>query len=257
MPYKRRLFATCLLITVMVGLLALLSHAWWLPWIGEALVSSDTPEPADLIVVLGGDFWGHRVLEGARLAVRGYAPHVLISGPDYWLNGVPYPEGVLATKFLVEKGYPQALFWTFSHHVSSTMGEAKLLALEIKRLKIRRVLIVTSNYHSRRASIIFHALLPFLKVRVIGVSEDYFQPGSWWQMPYSRRLTQSEWAKLIVTLPLGLILLVRSETAGLLPGTLLARACERCCLNGVASRSRLAWSQITKRSYGPPVAWRP
>lgn len=164
-------------------------------------------------MVLGGDFWGRRVVEGAELGMRGYAPHVMISGPDYRWYGIVYPEGELATRFLVDKGYPRSLFWTFAHHAASTIDEAKVLAPELKRLKVKRVLIVTSNYHSRRASLVYHAALPSIEIRVIGVPEGGFQPESWWKTSLGRHLARSEWTKIMGTIPLGLILRLQAITA--------------------------------------------
>jgi uncharacterized SAM-binding protein YcdF (DUF218 family) len=189
-----------------ITVLLLLSQSIWFPWVGEWLVSSDAPEPADLIVVLGGDFWGGRVVEAADLGLQGFAPHVMISGPNYLANRVAFPEGDLAIEFLVEKGYPRSLFWSFSHSATSTIDEAKVLAREFKRLKIRRLLVVTSNYHSRRVSLVFHALLPYSRIRVIGVPEEFFQPKSWWETGASRKLVQSEWSKIIGTIALSWIL---------------------------------------------------
>jgi hypothetical protein len=74
---------------------------------GDFLVCSDTPQPADLILVLGGDFWGPRVLKGADLAVKGYAPFVLICGPPYHRDR---SEAEFAIDFLTAKGYPRRLF---------------------------------------------------------------------------------------------------------------------------------------------------
>lgn len=209
-----------------IAILLQLSQSIWLPWIGEWLVSSDTPEPADLIVVLGGDFWGRRVVEAADLGLRGYAPHVMISGPDYWSRpeGKFVPEGEMATRFLVEKGYPRGLFWTFRHHAASTIEEGKVLATELKRLKAKRVLIVTSNFHSRRTSLIFHSVLPFTEVRVIGAPEEYFQPESWWKTPGGRRLVQSEWSKIMGTIALSWILRLQALSADFThPGTAATR----------------------------------
>lgn len=208
-------FGKLTLLPAVLVLLVVLSRDIWWPWVGEWLVSPDTPAPADLIVVLGGDFWGHRVVEAANLAVRGYAPHVLISGPDYYLNGTPHPEGELATKFLVDKGYPPNLFWTFPHHAPDTLDEAKLLSAELKRLKANRLLIVTSNYHSRRSSILFHALLPFSEIRVIGVPEDYFEPKFWWKTQSSRELVRSEWMKIIGTVAISWLLRLQAALATL------------------------------------------
>jgi uncharacterized SAM-binding protein YcdF (DUF218 family) len=210
---NRRLLAVvsiCILAAITPILFLPQSRDVWLPWIGEWLVSMDTPVPADLIVVLGGDFWGRRVVRAAELGSQGYAPHVLISGPDYRVNGIPIPEGELAARFLVTKGYPRDLFWVFPHHAASTIEEAKALAPELKRLKARRLLIVTSSYHSRRASLVFHSVLPFSEVRVVGVPEEYFQPESWWQTPVGRQLVQSEWTKIAGTIVLSPVLRLRA-----------------------------------------------
>lgn len=149
--------------------------------------------------------------------MHGYAPHVLISGPEYFVRDVPHPEGEMATRFLVEKGYPQSLFWTFPNNAHSTIDEARPLAAEINRLRVKRVLIVTSNYHSRRSSIIFHALLPFSEVRVIGVPEEYFRPESWWMTPHSRELAKSEWPKLVATLAMAVGWRFQAQIAGIAP----------------------------------------
>src|SRR5579863_1347877 len=74
-----------------------------LAWMGEFLVCPDRPEHADLILVMGGDFLGQRVLKGADLGAKGFAPVVLISGPPYGWR----PEGELAVEFLVDHGYPR------------------------------------------------------------------------------------------------------------------------------------------------------
>ena len=204
---RRRLRArVSILLVAAIMLLLMVSRAEWLPWIGEWLVSPDAPEPADLIVVLGGDFWGQRVVRAAELGVQGYAPHVMISGPDYVWHGTPVPEGEMAINFLLGKGYPRELFWAFPHHAASTIEEAKLLAREFKLLRVKRVLIVTSNYHSRRASLVFHALLPSLQIRVIGAPEENFHPESWWKARVSRRLAKSEWSKIMGTIAVSWIL---------------------------------------------------
>src|SRR5271169_4228877 len=80
--------------------------------LGGFLVDSQPPRQADLILVLGGDFWGPRVLIGAELARLRYAPIALISGPPYQGR----PEGELAVDFLVQKGYPREIFQVFGHH---------------------------------------------------------------------------------------------------------------------------------------------
>ena len=53
----------------------------WLGWVGSFLVKTDEPFHADMVVVLAGDWAGHRILKGGELVEQGYAPQVLVSGP--------------------------------------------------------------------------------------------------------------------------------------------------------------------------------
>ena len=55
---------------------------WWLGASGRFLVKADGPAPADMVVVLAGDFSGNRILTAGDLVRRGLAPHALVSGPS-------------------------------------------------------------------------------------------------------------------------------------------------------------------------------
>jgi len=178
--------------------LAVLALAAWRPilaGLGEFLVSPQTPQPADLILVLGGDFYGARVIEGANLAVESYAPLVLISGTMYGAR----PEGVAAIQFLTARGYPRRLFQSFLQDASSTIGEALALRGELARRGVKRVLLVTSAYHSRRASIVFRLFCPGIRFITIGAPDEHYHPRVWWEDPSSRRLFFSEWTKIFGT----------------------------------------------------------
>lgn len=147
----------------------------------------------DLILVLGGDFWGPRVITGAGLAEQGYAPLALISGPPYQGR----PEGEWAITFLVKKGYPASFFAVFPHQAQSTIGEARALRGELARRGVRRVLLVTSNYHSRRAAIVLHAFCPGIDFISVPAPDSNYDPGNWWTKSDSRKLFVSEWGKIL------------------------------------------------------------
>ena len=53
-------------------------------YMGEMLVQTQPPFQADMISVIGGDWFGNRVLKAAQLAKDGYAPKVLVSGAGYF-----------------------------------------------------------------------------------------------------------------------------------------------------------------------------
>lgn len=164
--------------------------------IGYSLICSENPRPADLILVLGGEFYGPRVVTAAELAVAGYAPLVLISGPPYGDDG--RPEGEHAIEFLTARGYPRNLFAVFGHTARSTIDEAIALAPELRRRQVKRVILVTNAYHSRRADIVLR-LFCDNGIRFISVPapDSFYTPERWWDDPGSRKLFVSEWRKII------------------------------------------------------------
>lgn len=164
-----------------------------LSFLGTSLICSQSPESADLILVLGGDFWGPRVSKAAELGQVGFARRVLISGPPY----AGQPEGKVAIEFLVKQGYPRNLFEVFSHHAASTVAEAMALRPELTRRGAKRVILVTSSYHSRRAWIVFRLFCPGIRFISVPAPDSHFAADRWWKNPNSRDLFYSEWTKIL------------------------------------------------------------
>lgn len=185
----------------MLGAVVALGLAFWkwyplaLTSAGRFLIEAEAPSHADLILVLGGDFWGPRVVKGAQLGVQQFAPRVMISGPYY----KDRPEGDLAIEFLVQKGYPRELFVSFAHHAASTIDEAEAVAPELRRLGIRNVILVTRGSHSRRAKIVFRLFCPGVSFRSVPATDEQFQVKQWWTNPSRRKILFLEWSKILGT----------------------------------------------------------
>jgi hypothetical protein len=135
------------------------------------------------------------VVKGADLAVQGYAPLALFSGTPYQGR----MDGVLAIEFLAAKGYPTGSFQSFGHHAPSTITEAIAIRPELERRHVKRVLLVTSAYHSRRAGIVFRLFCPGIDFIAIGAPDEHYHPDVWWEDPSSRKLFASEWEKICGT----------------------------------------------------------
>ena len=180
-----------------MALATVLSIRWHatLSYLGDYLVASEPPRPADLILVLAGDFWGPRVVKGAELAAQGSAPLALISGTPYQGR----PDGELAIEFLVKQGYPARLFQSFAHDAKSTIEEAIVLRPELERRGVKRVLLVTSAYHSRRAAIVLRLFCPGIQFIPVPGPDPNFHPHDWWKDPVSKRIFYSEWKKILGT----------------------------------------------------------
>jgi len=182
-------------LAIAVAAISLARREAILSYLGDYLVSSESPQPADLILVLAGDFWGPRVLKGADLAAQGYAPVALFSGTPYQGR----MDGELAIEFLAQHGYSTRFFQSFGHHATSTIEEAIILCPELTRRKVKRVLLVTSAHHSRRASLVFRLFCPGIDFIAIAAPDPQYRAHEWWKDPSSKELFYAEWSKMIGT----------------------------------------------------------
>jgi uncharacterized SAM-binding protein YcdF (DUF218 family) len=149
-----------------------------------------------MIVVLAGDFSGNRILTAADLVRRGFAPQVLVSGPS---GAYGMHESDLAIPFAVHHGYPQSYFVALPNDDRSTRDEAADVVAALKQRHARRVDIVTSNYHTRRAGNIYRAQAPGLEIHMVAAPDVYFTPDGWWHNREGRKTFLLEWMKTVAT----------------------------------------------------------
>jgi uncharacterized SAM-binding protein YcdF (DUF218 family) len=145
--------------------------------LGQVLTSAEAPRKADLIVVLGGDVRGNRILQAAQLVRDGYAPRVLVSG---MANLYGSSESDRAIEFAVRHGASAEVFIPLRDDVTSTVEEAASDLVAMRRMGIHSFLLVTSAYHTRRAGKIFHRIAPDLELRTIAAPDPYWNDGHWW-----------------------------------------------------------------------------
>jgi len=189
-PSRARRWLFVLALAVVVAIF----HSQILGALGGYLVHEDPPQKADAVLVLAGDGWGNRILTAAQLVRDGYAPKVLVSGPD---GAYGLYESDLAIPFAVKHGYPQAYFVPVNHARRSTRAEAVALLPEIRREGIRRLLVVTSNFHTRRAGQIFRDVAPDLTTLVVGAPDRNYTPHGWWHNREGQKTFVTEWEKTI------------------------------------------------------------
>jgi uncharacterized SAM-binding protein YcdF (DUF218 family) len=184
-------FRTLLLVVGVLVLISVVFHDRILGALGAYLVQADPPRKADVALVLGGDGWGHRILAAAQLEREGYVPKVIVSGSD---GAYGKFECDLAIPFAVNHGYPEAYFVHLEHHARSTVAEAQTALAEIRRLGYKRVAVVTSNYHTRRAGAIFRRLAPDLTILMVAAPDENFTADGWWHNREGRKtfLVESE-----------------------------------------------------------------
>jgi uncharacterized SAM-binding protein YcdF (DUF218 family) len=173
-------------------LLAAIFHTQILTAVGAELVNASPPRKADVAFVLAGDSYGHRILKAAELVRQGYVPKAVISGPD---GNYGFHECDLAIPFAVKAGYPASYFLPFPNRVHSTREEAAAAALELRKLGARRVLLVTSDFHTRRAGKLFRDAAPDLEFIVVSAPDEHFTVNGWWRDREARKTCLMEWLK--------------------------------------------------------------
>lgn len=188
---RRRVFWVVLLCLAAAGAAA---HPLWLAAIGGFLVKAGEPVPSDAILVLAGDSYGHRVLKAGELVRQGFASKALVSGtPGYY----GMHECDLAIAFAVRRGFPESYFIPVRHISHSTEEEAQNVLPELRRRGVRKLLIVTSDYHTRRAGAIFRASAPDLSIAVTAARDEFFTPGGWWKTRQGRKTVYFELSKTL------------------------------------------------------------
>lgn len=183
------------------GVLLILVAALWLfrasllTLSGRLLVEDDGPSKADAILVLGGDDSGMRILRAAQLATQGYSPYVLVSGPPNLLGH--YSD--VTIEFAERNGYQDKLFravW-LPPGADSTRSEAAFLGKYLRAHSLNRILLVTSNFHTRRAARLWRKEAPWIHVTVVAAPDPSFTPDGWWKTRNGQKTFLLEWMKTL------------------------------------------------------------
>jgi hypothetical protein len=151
------------------------------------------PRKSDVIVVLAGET-DRRPARGLELLDQGYASRLILNVPAqariYQSNQLE-----IARKYV--EGLPQAgaitLCPIYGH---STRDEAQDLSHCLQGLSARRVLLVTSDYHTRRALSIFRRVWPadYSAAAAFDIGEFGVQ---WWRHREWAKVNFDEWLKLV------------------------------------------------------------
>jgi hypothetical protein len=140
----------------------------------------DEPEKSDVIVILSDDnFNGDRAARAAELYKSGFAPHIIASGR--FLR--PYASiSELEQHDLTDRGVPQSAIVRLTHMAADTREECMAIGQQLSAHGWRKVILVTSNYHTRRSRYICERLFPAGTILHIAAARDSeYNPDSWWE----------------------------------------------------------------------------
>lgn len=143
--FFRRWLRRLLLAPILIVVLAALGYAL----AGPLLTVRSEVTSADLIIVLGGET-PRRVEAAVDLYRRGVAKYFIVSGSG---------DAPIIRRYLREAGVPADVI--LLEELSATTREnAKLTAPLLEKMHVRRAVLVTSWFHTRRALACFQAASP-------------------------------------------------------------------------------------------------
>lgn len=157
-------------------------------WGGRLLVATDPlPPRSDVLVVLAGSIRGEQVRrrEAMRLLKEGRAERLVLSAPQVTYFGEWVPD-LMRRHMERVYGLETARHVVLCPHTaSSTREEAEALRPCLEGGGWRTVVVVTSNYHTRRAGHVWREVVEDanrpIQIFVHGVSDGDFEPRGWWR----------------------------------------------------------------------------
>jgi len=147
---------------------------------GESWVVEDPLQQSDALLLLSDDnFFADRATRASELYRQKLAPVVVASG-----RRLRPTAGVaeLMEHDLIERGVPKDRIIRFPQDADDTREEAQALRALVVEKNWHNVIVVTSNYHTRRARYIFERVFPeSVAVRVASARDGGFDPEHWWE----------------------------------------------------------------------------
>jgi len=165
------------------------------------LIKQDAPEKADLMVVLSGSAFD-RGNEGARLYKEGYARHIICPGGNleelFLILGDTVYESDLCKKNIIRNGVADSLV-TVLHYGTSTREEADTILGYCKQHQIKKIIVVTTLFHTRRAGSVYKKRFAAEGITVLmrGAHASEYDEDLWWQSEYGLIGLNNEYMKTL------------------------------------------------------------
>jgi uncharacterized SAM-binding protein YcdF (DUF218 family) len=166
---------------------------------GNFWVVDQGPVASDAIVILGDDNYpADRATRAAELVKAGWAPRVIASG-RYLRPSASIAE--LEEHDLIDRGVPASAVVRLAHRAENTRDEAEAISQFIGSKGWKRIIVVTSNYHTRRSRYICERLFPAgTALRVVAARDSDFDPDNWWHTRLGVKIFAHELVGMIVAM---------------------------------------------------------
>jgi hypothetical protein len=154
----------------------------------------DEPEKSDAIVVLAGET-KVRPARALELLRQGMAPRVFMNAET---RDLIYDQRLIDIAQKYVNSLPEANRVSVCPIVGfSTNAEADDVSRCLQPLGAHRMLIVTSEFHTRRALMIFRHRLPQYQINVAAARNPAQFGEAWWTNREWAKVTFDEWSKML------------------------------------------------------------
>jgi len=188
-------FFKVLVAFALISGLLYVGHGFILEKAGRYLYYKDEIKPADVIVVLAGEET-ERVEYGVKLFKEGWARKdriILAGGPLVW----KYTWASLMKEHAISLGAPKNAI-LLEDKSRTTEEDVRFTKEILNKHGYKSCILVTSPYHSRRATRIFRKIMGD-KIIVISapVEKSWFSFDEWWKRRRDRARVLDEYSKFI------------------------------------------------------------
>ena len=182
--------------TLLVGIVVL-ALVLFAALAGQLLVV-DQPQRSDAAVVLFGDLSDTRNEQGLKMLRGGYARELVLDAPDWKIYGRTFTE--------MARDYVRALPPAEAAHVHVCSFHGDSTQLELREIEpcmreavpnAGKVLLVTSDYHTRRAASVARRALPRYQWSASATPDSEHFGVLWWQHREWAKTMAYEWEKTI------------------------------------------------------------
>ncbi len=159
-------------------------------------VSALSPcQPVDAIVAVSGGDTNARTDEAIQLYKKGWSKILIFSGAAQDKSG-PSNAAAMKTR-AVSEGVPGSAIY-LDEYSNTTKQNAENTQVIFNNLNIKSIILVTSGYHQRRASLEFHKIATGVTILNHSAKNDRDWSMWWWTSPRGWTLAVSEVFRIIM-----------------------------------------------------------
>lgn len=196
-----RKFIGVLLAAVMLAAVAGIFKDDLLPGVAIFLIKENSPQKCDALFVLSGGGYD-RGNEAVKLLNANWVPYVVCTGgntvSELCVMDIDTLESDMTAANLRQHGVPDTQI-ILLRSGTSTQEEARLALQYCRQRGWKKIMLLTSKLHTRRAARIFHKVFKESDITILmrGAPSSKFNEHEWWKNEDGLIAVNNEWVKTI------------------------------------------------------------